>query len=159
MRRAAECSLGPVEDVLVQSVVDRADHERPRESRPAATLRLDHVAKPGRGHVPAVPACETVRSGDAIATRPAALVFEELMAEKPDSVRTKLRPDPVWPHSPRVVDEFSHFLGGRRELALVNVSDYQRLSAPLVARRRIPMRISCTVASNVATAKRMNPVQ
>lgn len=141
--------------------MDRPNDERPGQSRHAAALRLDNVTQDGcsvRAHVPAVPAREAVRTGDAVPTRFTALVSKRLVAKKPDAVWSQFGPDPVRPHSIRIVDERSDFVGGRGELALVNVSDYQRLPVPLV-RLRIPMRISCSVASNVATANRMKPVQ
>src|SRR5712691_7441332 len=93
--------------------MDRTDDERPRQPRPTATFGLDHVTE-NRGavgdHIPAVPAAEAIRSGDAKAPRLPTLVLERFMSKKADAVRPQFRPVPVRPHPRRVVDERTHLL-------------------------------------------------
>jgi hypothetical protein len=144
--------------------VDRPDHERPRQSRPPSALGLDNMTEdglPGPINLPPVPAREAVRPRDAEPAQASALMGERFVAQEADAVRTQLRPHSVRPHSTRIVNQRSDVHGRGRELALVNRSNrYQRLPLLLPrVRLRIPMRNICMVASSVATANRMKPVQ
>jgi hypothetical protein len=97
----------------MERVMDRADDEGPGEPRPSTALRLDDVAENARAvgfHFPAVPARKAVRPCDPETTGAALLVSKWLVAEKADAVRQQLRPDPMRPHSTRVVHECPHLL-------------------------------------------------